>query len=151
MTRLRVLVVCLPYWGHLSTCLGVAADLTCRGDDDSFAFVDPPDGRVLREIEGHGHACRGLPVVVLQNDAPHSTVYGAALEARRAGILARRRTLTAAAVRVTVARAMDDDRLRAGAAALRRAFEALPEVPEAMDRALASAGRTDGRPAPAPA
>jgi UDP:flavonoid glycosyltransferase YjiC (YdhE family) len=89
---------------------------------------------------------QGVPVVILQTSAEQSVLFGEALEAWRAGILVRRRDLTAAGIREAVLRAQHDEALRAGAAALRRSFESLPEAPEVMDAALASAGvRVGGR------
>lgn len=96
--------------------------------------------RVLVCHGGHGligrAVMRGVPVVVLETDEPHTPIYGAALEAAGAGVLVRRADQSAAAVRDATRRAMEDGALRAGAAALRRSTEALPGIADAFEAAL---------------
>jgi UDP:flavonoid glycosyltransferase YjiC (YdhE family) len=96
--------------------------------------------RVLVCHGGHGLIARairhGVPVVVVETEEAYPAVYGAALEAAGAGILVRRRDQTPRAVRSAAVRAMDDPTLRDGAARLRRSFEALPPVADALSRWL---------------
>jgi UDP:flavonoid glycosyltransferase YjiC (YdhE family) len=96
--------------------------------------------RVLVCHGGHGLIGRaimyGVPVVVLETEEPHTPIYGSALEAAGAGILLRRRDQTPLAIREATVRAMSDSALRDGVAALRRAFEALPDIADALPAAL---------------
>jgi UDP:flavonoid glycosyltransferase YjiC (YdhE family) len=96
--------------------------------------------RVLVCHGGHGligrAIARGVPVIVLETDEPHTPIYGAALEAAGAGVLLRRRDQTPRALREVTGRALEDTALRAGAASLRRSLEALPDIADALAAAL---------------
>jgi UDP:flavonoid glycosyltransferase YjiC (YdhE family) len=126
-------VVCYPH-----------PDAAAAGSSRVVAWADLdallPAARVLVCHGGHGVICRaimhGVPVVALETGAFYSRVYGSATESAGAGIHVRWRDQTVRAIREAVRRAIDDVRLRDGAAVLRRSFEALPDLADALSAAV---------------
>jgi len=54
---MHYLIFPLPYWGHLSVCMGIADSLIHNGDNVTFGFVYPPDFWIHKEITERGHNC----------------------------------------------------------------------------------------------